>query len=174
METKFDGGYDSDGGVPPGITNEDFDEGAIRERLVDGQVTRAEGDETAAEEEVEGDIANEEPRHIPIDEASLKKLNVAAIKHELRIREVQFTATLKTTDLLQRLQLALEREVKVSIFGTSLTDKVAKTKASTVNDMAGFAPGAYWEQLKAQNEESVDEPHWYRRCWSEVASHSQT
>jgi type II secretory pathway component HofQ len=45
-------------------------------------------------------------------------------------------------------------------FGTVSTDKVpAKNKSSkaAVNDMTGFAPGAYWEQLNAL-EEAVDEP----------------
>ena len=79
------------------------------------------------------------------------------LKHELRVREVQFAPTMKKPDLLLRLRQALERKVKVSIFGTTATDKVAsKQSKAAVNDMAGFAPGAYWDQLKAIDEAVVE------------------
>jgi hypothetical protein len=158
LEPKFMDGYDSDGGEAPALPDEDFDEPPIMERQSDGVEIMVDSEEIEAE--ISENSPREQPRHLPIEEDALKKMTVAAIKHELRIREVQYISTLKKTELLERLRQALNRKVKVSIFGTISTDKVpAKKKSSkaVVNDMAGFAPGAYWEQLNAI-EEPVEEP----------------
>ncbi|CAB9532015.1 hypothetical protein (Partial), partial [Seminavis robusta] len=87
MENKFNDGYDSDGEAPPTCTVEDFEEEVIPERLVDGTL---QGPEESVTEERSEQI--EEPRHVAIPEDDLKKLTVAKIKHELAIRQVQFSA----------------------------------------------------------------------------------
>jgi hypothetical protein len=159
LGAKFDAGYDSDGEPPPKTVTVDFDEPAIEERTAEGTRIVQEGSRIAVGSVENVHIAvNREPRHIAIDEASLKKMTVANLRQELRIREVHFIPTLKKPDLLKRLQQALARKVKVSIFGPIHTDKgtTGKKKAG-LNDMAGFAPGAYWEQLKPKDV-PVEEP----------------
>jgi hypothetical protein len=91
MENRFDVGADSDGEELPECEDEDFEEPAIKERLVDGSQILPEGEENEPEIAVVALAAvNTEPRHIAIEEEALNKMTVPTLKHELRIREVQF------------------------------------------------------------------------------------
>jgi hypothetical protein len=98
MEPRFNDGYDSDGMEPPPNGNDEFEEDAIMERQSDGVEILLEGEEMEAEMGENPPL--QQPRHIAISEDALKKLTVAELKHELRIREVQFGSTLKKTGLL--------------------------------------------------------------------------
>jgi Transposase IS4 len=158
MQGRFEAGYDSDGEGPPSAEEEDYDETALRERGGDGALLAEEEDENQPEN-LEEEAEDTTPRHIAIDEDALKKLIVKDIKHELFIREVQFASTLKKPELLERLRLALQNQVKVSIFGKTSSDKAKKKKGpkATITDMSGFTPGAYWEVLE-HNPTAVEEP----------------
>jgi hypothetical protein len=150
IEDKFELGYDSDGEGPPDPVDEaDYEEAVLAERGEDGVILNGAEEETS---EIPDETEDTTPRHIDIEEEALTKMTVKRLKFELGIREVQFTATLKKPELVERLRLALTNKVKVSIFGTTPDDPVAKKKKkgvkATSNDMTGFAPGAYWDVLK--------------------------
>jgi hypothetical protein len=150
MESKFEIGLDSDGeGAPVADEEEEYEEEIVRERGEDGTLLSLPG---ANVTETEENIDENQPRHIEISDDAMKKLSVKLIRHELRIRQVQFTATLKKPELLERLRLAVKNEVKVTVFGTTADDVAPlKKKAGgrqVVNDMTGFTPGSYWEVLQ--------------------------
>ncbi|CAB9519576.1 unknown protein [Seminavis robusta] len=78
-------------------------------------------------------------------------------KHELAIRQVQFSAKLKKEGLLERLREALKTEVKVRIFGDVIRKSEKKKDKRKNDDLSEFAPGSYWEPLNPK-EEAVEEP----------------
>jgi hypothetical protein len=107
-------------------------------------------------EDISPSAEDETPRFIPIPAANLSKMTVAALKRELNIRCVPFKPTLKKGELQERLQQALDQGLLVSVFG-DLSKKKKPGKRTEPNDMAGFAPGAFWAPL-VPNPIPVTEP----------------
>jgi hypothetical protein len=95
LERKFAIGYDSDGEEPPSTVPEEFEEPPIRgsnwQMSLKIEVSTVDEEEEAKNGNI---LAVSEPRHIAIDESVLIKMTINNQKHELRIREVQFSFTL--------------------------------------------------------------------------------
>ena len=89
--------------------------------------------------------------HIPIHDDILSKMNVTILKEQLKIRGQKVTG--KKSKLLERLKKALKDKVKVRV------SKKEKQKGGKKIEggLKGFAPGARWEPLVA-DELSVEEP----------------
>jgi hypothetical protein len=148
LEARFQDGYDSDGLPAPvyDMEAEEFDEEAVVLAPVD------EGTTTAASVP----SVPSEPHFIFLSAADIDKLTIPRLKHELMIRGVQYASTLKKPALKERLILAMENKVMVTVFGEQ-SKKTKGGKKAAVIDMTGFAPGSHWVPL-LPDKEAVVEP----------------
>ena len=136
MEEAFDNGYDSDGweGPPPGTDKREI-EALFEEEVGAGAAAAAV-------------CVLTEPKHVPIADDVLNKLTVENIKHELEIRNVGLPRNKKKDSLRNHLKDALSKEMPVL--------PANQIKKATGDDMADFAVGAYWSELKPDID--VEEP----------------
>jgi Transposase IS4 len=154
-EVAMDAGYDSDGEGPP-MNNTSLEEFQLEEDALGEtppMVAQLDNNNNNNEEE------DEVPPNIPVDipEDKLSKITIVQIKEQLAIRNVSYPSRLKRPELLQRLKDSLHLDV-VAVAGSS-KKKGAKNKKdkAKVDDMAEFAPGAYWKVL-TPDEAAVAEP----------------
>jgi len=149
-------GYDSDGNGPPPGTSDDVE----FEEDSNVPIDRPQEAATVVEDD---DGVDRTPRHIPIAAEEVEKMTVAALKHELTIRGVQFKSTgMLKSDFVKRLNDALAAELKVTIFmdPAALKEFLKNTKKEhhdKVDDLSGFTPGSYWESLSPEVT-AVEEP----------------
>jgi len=135
-------GYDSDGNGPPPGTSDDVE----FEEDSNVPIDRPQEAATVMEDD---DGVDRTPRHIPIAAEEVEKMTVAALKHELTIRGVQFKSTgMLKSDFVKRLNDALAAELKVTTFmdPAALKDFLKNTKKEhhdKVDDLSGFIPGSY-------------------------------
>jgi hypothetical protein len=142
-EAKFTDGYDTDGDLVKPKEPEDFEEDPLVASPLDPESEGMKHPPT-------------KPIFVFLGPAAIDKLTIAQLKHELRIRAVPFSSSLKKPELKERLRLSIENKVKVTVPGDQFTKKKIG-KRESVTDMTGFAPGAYWEPLIAETE-LVTEP----------------
>ena len=160
METSrqkaFNDGYDSDGLMPP-KNNTEAEEEQLEEEVPLGVTPPADNDEAVCHDEnepVDDDVPPNEPISISADD--IMKLNVSQIKEELSIRNVSYPSRLKKPELRDRLTLAMHLPV-VGNRPKKGKKMAKKRKDRGVDDMAEFAPGAYWKVL-SPCEAPIEEP----------------
>jgi hypothetical protein len=143
-ESKFTDGYDTDGDLVNPKGAEEFEEETLISSFPDPGLE-------------ENTIVPTEPIFIFLSAAAIDKLTIPMLKHELMIRAVPCSSSLKKTDLKERLLLAIQNQVKVSVFGDMGAKKKKGGKRESSTDMTGFAPGSHWEPLIAETVQ-VQEP----------------
>jgi hypothetical protein len=86
------------------------------------------------------------PQIIPLSAYLIDKMNIAGLKKVLSIHTVQFSNSLKKTELKERLLPALEARILVTL-SMNFSKKNGKAPMVSNTDMTGFAPGSYWLPL---------------------------
>jgi Transposase IS4 len=143
-EAKFTDGYDTDGDLIIPKEPEDFDEEPLVPSPLDPDL------EPTTKQ-------SNKPIFVFLSAAAIDKLTIAMLKHELMIRAVPCSSNLKKNDLKERLTLAIQNKVQVTVFGDLDSKKKKGGKRESITDMTGFAPGAHWQPL-IHDPVQVEEP----------------
>ena len=152
--------------------DDDDDDGKMPAKTTTTTTEGADKEPTVLEEEEKDQqptaAATAAPQHVHITEEGVRAMTVQQLKTQLELRAVPFKKNWKRDKCVQLLIHALHLQQPVVTTESDLAK--GKKKCPPVDNLAGFAPGAFWETLKEDVEVVID-PELDEGLYSPTDSH---